>query len=161
MLLGATMEHGGYISIGGIWGFSSRAKGDGLSPVFEDETSRTSYYMKEKGKNWKVFRTLCPDLKKFEFWDENRTRSGTHKQELYLYENGLLWSSFGEKMIALENAGLREVSSRDPEDIALFPPNYTGEKYLYGSLVLSLPMPKHLQYDFEDFCRKEQKKEDN
>ena len=154
MLLAASMQEGGYISVSGIWGVISRSK-EAIQPVFEDESSGKYFYMSEKGKNWPLFASLCPELKKFQFWDENKNRAGTFKQEWCLYERNLLYSPFADQIGALEEAKLKEVDALDPQDIALFPPSYEGKTYLYGSLVLSLPMPKHLQWDFKELCKNE------
>ena len=157
MLLGASMQDGGYISISGVWGVISRSK-EVISPVFEDESSGNYFYLSGKGKNWPLFTALCPELKKFQFWDENRNRLGTFKQEWYLHEKNLLYSPFAEQLKALEEANLKEVDVLDPQDIALFPPSYEGKTYIYGSLVMSLPMPKHLQWDFKELCKNESTK---
>lgn len=154
MLLGASMQEGGYISISGIWGVISRSK-EAIPPIFEDESSGKYFYMSEKGKNWPLFVSLCPELKKFQFWDENKNRAGTFKQEWCLYERNLLYSPFADQIRALEEAKLKEVDVLDTQDIALFPPSYEGKTYLYGTLVLSLPMPKHLQWDFKELCKNE------
>lgn len=159
MLLGASMLEGGYISIAGVWGVARREKTKDITPAFEDETSGTCYYMIDKGKNWPLFLGLCPDLKKFQFWDENKTRAGTFRQEWYLYENNLLYRPFSEQLEALEKAGLKDVDVLDKDDIAIFPPDYRGTTYTYGTLVLSLPMPKHLQWDFKELCEKENRHE--
>ena len=158
MLVGASMAEAGYISISGLWGVITRSK-ESIPPVLEDESSGRYFYMKEKGKNWPFFTAMCPELKKFQFWDENRARHGTYRQEWYLFSQGLLYSPFTEQIEALQRAGLKEVDPLDKDDIAIFPPDYRGKTYLYGTLVLSLPMPKHLQWDFKELCDNENKHE--
>jgi len=66
MLLGASMQEGGYISISGIWGIITSSK-EAISPVFEDESSGKYFYLSDKDKNGPIFIALCPDLKKFQF----------------------------------------------------------------------------------------------
>lgn len=153
MLLGCSLKQGGYISISGIWGFISKAR-EPINPVFEDESSGLYFYMKDKGKNWSLFKALCPSLEEFEFWDENEARMGTLEQEKYLYENGLFYEQYSAQIEALHFAGLKEVSVSKSTGTN-FPPNFMGDKYLYGSLVLSLPMPNDLQARYKQLITKE------
>jgi hypothetical protein len=153
MLLGCSLKQGGYISISGIWGFISKAR-EPIRAVFEDESSGLYFYMKDKGKNWSLFKALCPALEEFEFWDENEVRMGTVEQERYLYENGFFYEQYSSQIHALQNAGLKEVEVAKSTGTN-FPPSFTGDKYLYGSLVLSLPMPNDLQARYKELITKE------
>jgi len=153
MLLGCSLKAGGYISISGIWGFSSRSK-ESINPIFEDESSGLYFYMKDKGKNWSLFKSLCPALEEFEFWDENEARMGTIEQERYLYENGFFYEQYPSQIHALQVAGLKEVEVAKSTGTN-FPPSFMGDKYLYGSLVLSLPMPNDLQARYKELITKE------
>jgi len=154
ILLGCSMKAGGFISISGLWGVSQSQRVQGLAPVFEDESSGTFFYMKDKGKNWRLFKALCPELAEFEFWDENEHRMGTFEQEAFLHEKGMTHAPYVEKIEALANAGLKEVQSIKATGTN-FPPNYLGDKYLYGTLDLSLPMPNDLQARFKQIAHKE------
>jgi hypothetical protein len=155
ILLGCSMRSGGFISISGLWGISQAQRVAGLTPVFEDESSGTFFYMKDKGKNWNLFKALCPDLAEFEFWDENEHRIGTFEQEKFLYEQGMSNARYIEKLEALEGVGLKEVDITKATGTH-FPPSYMGEKYLYGTLDLALPMPNDLQLKFKQIAKKEE-----
>lgn len=157
MLLGCSLKAGGFVSISGVWGFISRVK-DAVIPVFEDESSGLYFYMKDKGKNWPLFKALCPALAEFEFWDENENRAGTIEQEQFLFANNLFRSPYTDQINALDKAGLREVEVAKSVGTN-FPPSYAGERYLYGSLVLSLPMPQDLQLKFKQLITKENSNE--
>jgi len=154
MLLGCNLKGGGFISISGIWGVATKSKIHGISPAFEDESSGLCFYFKDKGKNWKLFKNLCPELSDFEFWDENETRMGTIEQEKFLFENGLFNSSYSEQVQRLEQAGLKEVDVAKSRGTN-FPPDFMGNSYLYGTLSLSLPMPQELQIKYKQLITKE------
>lgn len=156
MLLGCSLRAGGYISISGIWGFISKAR-QPVSPTFEDESSGLYFYMKDKGKNWPLFTKLCPELEEFEFWDENENRIGTLEQERFLYKSEFYYGQYAEQLHALERAGLKEVEVAKSEGTN-FPPSFMGEKYLYGTLSLSLPMPHNLQIKLKELITKENNK---
>lgn len=156
MLLGCNLKAGGFISISGIWGVATRNRIQGISPAFEDESSGTCFYFKDKGKNWKLFKGLCPELAEFEFWDENETRMGTIEQEKFLFDNGLSGSPYAEQIQRLDEAGLKEVDVSKSEGTN-FPPSFMGQTYLYGTLNLSFPMPQELQIKYKQIITKESK----
>jgi len=154
ILVGATLSDGGYLSFSGIWGIRTKNKRDGECAVFTDETSGDYYYMTDKGKNWKKFIALCPQLKQFEFWDENITRAGTLEQEQCIYYAGLGDASFNDKILELEKADLKEVDVASVKG-TLFPSHFLGKTYLYGSAILRLPAPNDIQIAFKELCQKE------
>lgn len=156
ILVGATLADGGYLSFAGIWGIRTKGKRDNELPVFTDETSGDYYYMTDKGKNWKKFIALCPQLKKFEFWDENHARMGTLEQEQCLYYAGLQDAPFNERVLELERADLKEVDVASAKG-TIFPPQFLGKTYLYGSAMLRLPATNDIQIAFKELCQEEAK----
>jgi len=155
LLASASMVEG-YISIAGIWGIRTKQKRNEHA-VFEDEVCGDYYYMTNKGKNWKKFVALCPELKQFEFWDENSARIGTLEQEQCLYYAGLQDAPFNDRILELDKAGLKEVDvMKEKARGTIFPPSYyTGGTYLYGSCVLKLPAPDTIQVAFSKMAKEE------
>ena len=153
VLLGASLEQGGYLSFAGIWGIRTKQKRNEHA-VFVDEVGGDYYYMTDKGKNWKKFKGLCPELEQFEFWDENKARMGTYEQELLLYRVGALRAPYNEQLLELERVGLKEVNVESATN-TIFPPHYTGKTYTYGTLMLQLPAPNSIQIAFKELATKE------
>ena len=146
-----------YISVAGIWGIKTKHKRNEHA-VFEDEVCGDFYYMTDKGKNWKKFVALCPDLKQFELWDENSSRMCTLEQEQCIHYAGLQNAPFNEKLIELDKAELKEVDVKKQTAMGtIFPPNYTGDKYLYGSCILKIPAPHTIQVAFNKMAKEEGK----
>jgi len=112
--------------------------------------------MTDKGKNWKKFIALCPQLKQFELWDENMTRIGTLEQEQCIYYAGLKDAPFNEQILELEKADLKEVDVSKANG-TIFPTSYLGHTYLYGSAILKLPAPSTIQVAFKELCQEEAK----
>jgi hypothetical protein len=154
VLIGAGLEQGGYLSFAGIWGIRTKQKREGEHAVFFDEVGSDYYYMTSKGKNWKKFKALCPELEQFEFWDENKARKGTYEQELLLYRVGALNAPYNDQLLELEKAGLKEVDVASATN-TIFPPNYTGKTYTFGTLMLQLPAPNNIQIAFKELATKE------
>lgn len=151
-LIGASLEQGGYLSFAGIWGIKTKNKRENEHAVFEDETCGDYYYMTNKGKNWKKFKALCPELEQFEFWDENKAKTGTYEQELLLYRVGASCDPYNDQLLELEKAGLKEVDVASATN-TIFPPHYTGNTYTYGTLMLQLPAPNSIQIAFKELAR--------
>ena len=157
-LIGAGMDETGYLSFAGIWGIRTKQKRDNEHAVFFDEVGGDYYYMTNKGKNWKKFVALCPELQQFEFWDENKARLGTLEQEQCIYYAGLQNAPFNEQILELTKAGLKEVDVKKERDRGtIFPHHYTGETYLYGSCMLGLPAPDAIQVAFNNIAKEETK----
>ena len=156
ILVGGTLSEGGYLSFAGIWGIRTKNKRDNELPVFTDETSGDYYYMTDKGKNWKKFIALCPQLKQFEFWDENIARVGTLEQEQCIYYAGLKDAPFNEQILELQKADVKEVDVATSKG-TIFPSHFLGKTYLYGSAILKLPAPNDIQIAFKDLCQEEAK----
>jgi hypothetical protein len=151
-LIGASLEQGGYLSFAGIWGIKTKQKRDNEIAVFEDETCGDYYYMTNKGKNWKKFKALCPELEQFEFWDENKAKTGTYEQELLLYRVGASCDPYNDQLLELDKAGLKEVDVASATN-TIFPPHYTRKTYTYGMLMLQLPAPNSIQIAFKELAR--------
>ena len=151
-LIGASLEQGGYFSFAGIWGIKTKNKRENEQAVFEDEAGGDYYYMTNKGKNWKKFKALCPELEQFEFWDENKARAGTYEQELLLYRVGASCDPYNDQLLELDKAGLKEVDVASATN-TMFPPHYTGKTYTYGTLMLQLPAPNSIQIAFKELAR--------
>jgi len=151
-LIGAELSEDGYLSFAGIWGIKTKNKRENEHAVFEDEAGGDYYYMTSKGKNWKKFKALCPELEQFEFWDENKARAGTYEQELLLYRVGASCDPYNDQLLELEKAGLREVDVVSATN-TIFPPHYTGKTYTYGTLMLQLPAPNNIQIAFKELAR--------
>lgn len=151
-LIGASLEQGGYLSFAGIWGIKTKNKRENEQAVFEDETCGDYYYMTNKGKNWKKFKALCPELEQFEFWDENKAKTGTYEQELLLYRVGASCDPYNDQLLELDKAGLKEVDVASATN-TIFPPYYTGKTYTYGTLMLQLPAPNSIQIAFKELAR--------
>jgi len=156
ILVGGTLSEGGYLSFAGIWGIRTNNKRDNELPVFTDETSGDYYYMTDKGKNWKKFIALCPQLKQFELWDENIARVGTLEQEQCIYYAGLKDAPFNEQILELQKADLKEVDVATSKG-TIFPSHFLGKTYLYGSAILKLPASNDIQIAFKDLCQEEAK----
>lgn len=155
-LIGCSLKEDRYISVAGIWGIRTKNKTEGQHAVFEDEANEEYYYMTDKGKNWKKFIALCPELKQFEFWDENLARIGTIEQEQCIYYAGLQHAPFNEQILELDKAGLKVVDvESEKKKGTIFPAYYTGETYLYGSCILRLPVPDTIQVAFNNIAREE------
>lgn len=154
VLIGAGLEQGGYLSFAGIWGIKTKQKRDNEHAVFFDEVGADYYYMTSKGKNWKKFKALCPELEEFEFWDENKARAGTYEQELLLYRVGAFDAPYNEKLLELDKAGLKEVDVASATN-TIFHPHYTEKTYTYGTLMLQLPAPNNIQIAFKELATKE------
>ena len=154
VLIGAGLEQGGYLSFAGIWGIRTKQKRESEQAVFFDEVGGDYYYMTNKGKNWKKFKALCPELEQFEFWDENKARAGTYEQELLLYRVGASSDAYNEQLLELDKAGLKEVEVASATN-TMFPPHYTGKNYTYGTLMLQLPAPNSIQIAFKELATKE------
>jgi hypothetical protein len=155
LMAGASMVDG-YISISGIWGIKTKQIRKGEHAVFEDEANGDYYYMTDKGKNWKKMVALCPELKQFEFWDENIARVGTLDQEQCIHYAGMKDAPFNEKMLELDKAGLREVDvDAERKRGTIFPPHYTAQSYLYGTCILKLPAPDAIQVAFNNMAKEE------
>ena len=151
-MLGASLEQGGYLSFAGIWGIKTKQKRENEHAVFADEACGDYYYMTNKGKNWKKFKGICPELEQFELWDENKARAGTYEQELLLYRVGALHAPYNEQLLELEKAGLKEVDVASATN-TMFPPHYTGKTYTYGTLMLQLPAPNSIQIAFKELAK--------
>jgi len=151
-LIGASLEQGGYFSFAGIWGIKTKNKRENEQAVFEDEVGGDYFYMTNKGKNWKKFKALCPELEQFEFWDENKARAGTYEQELLLYRVGASCDPYNDQLLELDKAGLKEVDVASATN-TIFPPHYTGKTYTYGTLMLQLPAPNSIQIAFKELAR--------
>lgn len=154
VLLSASLVEGGYLSFAGIWGIKTKNKRENEHAVFSDEVCGDYYYMTDKGKNWRKFKGICPELEQFEFWDENKARAGTYEQELLLYRVGALTAPYNEQLIELEKAGLKEVDVASATN-TMFPPHYIGKTYIYGTLMLQLPAPNNIQIAFKELATKE------
>ena len=154
VLIGAGLEQGGYLSFAGIWGIRTKQKRESEQAVFFDEVGGDYYYMTNKGKNWKKFKALCPELEQFEFWDENKARAGTYEQELLLYRLGASCDAYNDQLLDLDKAGLKEVDVASATN-TIFPPHYTGKTYTYGTLMLQLPAPNSIQIAFKELATKE------
>lgn len=158
-LIACTLKEDRYISVAGIWGIRTKKRAENQHAVFEDETAEGGtdyYYMTEKGKNWNKFTSFCPELKQFEFWDENIARVGTLEQEQCIHYAGLKNAPFNEQMLELDKAGLREVDvEAEKKRGTIFPPHYTGQNYLYGTCVLKLPIPDTIQVAFNNIAKEE------
>jgi hypothetical protein len=154
VLIGAGLQHCGYLSFAGIWGIKTKQIRQNEHAVFVDEVGGDYYYMTNKGKNWKKFKSLCPELEQFEFWDENKARAGTYEQELLLYRVGAFNAPYNEKIIELEKAGLKEIDVSSAIN-TIFPPHYKGKTYTYGTLMLQLPAPNNIQIAFKELATKE------
>jgi hypothetical protein len=152
VLLSASLVEGGYLSFAGIWGIRTKQKRDNEHAVFVDEVCGDYYYMTEKGKNWRKFKALCPELEQFEFWDENKARAGTYEQELLLYRVGASCDPYNDQLLELDKAGLKEVDVASATN-TMFPPHYTGKTYTYGTLILQLPAPNNIQIAFKELAR--------
>ena len=151
-MIGASLEQGSYLSFAGIWGIKTKQKRDNEIAVFEDETCGYYYYMTNKGKNWKKFKALCPELEQFEFWDENKAKTGTYEQELLLYRVGASCDPYNDQLLELDKAGLKEVDVASATN-TIFPPHYTGKTYTYGTLMLQLPAPNSIQIAFKELAK--------
>ena len=154
VLLSGSLAEGGYLSFAGIWGIKTKQFRKGEHAVFADEVCGDYYYMTEKGKNWRKFKGICPELEQFEFWDENKARAGTYEQELLLYRVGALSAPYNDQLLELEKAGLKEVDVASATN-TMFPPHYTGKTYTYGTLMLQLPAPNNIQIAFKELATKE------
>jgi len=157
VLIGANLQEGGYMSFSGIWGIRTKQKRE-QHAVFIDETCGDYYYMTEKGKNWKKFKALCPELEQFEFWDENKARAGTYEQELLLYRVGALNAPYNDQLLELEKAGLKEVDVASATN-TMFPPHFAGKTYTYGTLMLQLPAPNDIQIAYKNLAIRESPEE--
>jgi len=152
VLLSASLVEGGYLSFAGIWGIKTKNKRENEQALFEDEAGGDYFYMTSKGKNWKKFKALCPELEQFEFWDENKARAGTYEQELLLYGVGASCDPYNDQLLELDKAGLKEVDVASATN-TIFPPHYTGKTYTYGTLMLQLPAPNNIQIAFKELAR--------
>jgi hypothetical protein len=157
VLIGASLQEGGYMSFAGIWGIRTKQKRE-QHAVFIDETCGDYYYMTEKGKNWKKFIAMCPELEVFELWDENISTLGTLEQEKYLYEAGLRHSPLQDQLLALEKAGLKNVMVAQANG-TIFPPHYLGSEYTYGTLALKVPAPNDIQIAYKNLAMRESPEE--
>ena len=149
MMLGASLRQGGYFNFAGVWGTITKVKRD-MVASFEDETGEGGtnyYYVEDKGKNWPLFLRFEPLLTPFELWDSNDAREGTIEQERKLYNAGMLYASYSEKITALGD--LKEVIISEIDQMTQFPPHFNSTTYLYGSLVLALPAPLNVQTLFK------------
>ena len=157
VLIGCSLTEDAYISISGIWGIQTKKRIESEHAVFEDESAEGGtdyYYCTGKGKNWPKFISLCPELKDFEFWDENKGRLGTLEQEQFLFCDKLKNAHFTECLQSLRVQNLDNVEIAKTTG-TIFPPHYKSSVYTYGTLMLSLPLPDTLKLQLKQLAQKE------